>query len=79
MTGTNLGIEKNELEAVFESFYPSKSARISIVSGSHLGLSIAKGFVESQVGRILTESKFSEGTRFMFTLPTALVFHGRQS
>ena len=79
MTGTNLGIEKNELEAVFESFYPSKSARISIVSGSHLGLSIAKGFVESQVGRILSESKFSEGTRFMFTFPIALVFHVRQS
>jgi signal transduction histidine kinase len=72
MTGTNLGIERNELEAVFESFYQSKSARISIVSCSDLGLSIAKGFVESQVGRLLTESKFSEGTRFMFTLPVLI-------
>ncbi len=66
------GIEQNELEAVFESFYRSKTARISRVSGSGLGLSIAKGFVEAQGGRIWAESTVGEGSRFMFTLPLVL-------
>ena len=66
------GIEQDELEAVFESFYRSKSARISRVSGSGLGLSIAKGFIEAQGGRIWAESTLGEGSRFMFTLPVVL-------
>jgi len=41
------GIGSDELETVFESFYRSKSARTSKVSGSGLGLSIARGFIEA--------------------------------
>lgn len=66
------GIEANELSAVFESFYRSKSARISRVNGSGLGLSIARGFVEAQGGRIWAESKVGEGSKFIFTLPLVL-------
>ncbi len=66
------GIEANELSAVFESFYRSKSARISRVSGSGLGLSIARGFIEAQGGRIWAESTVGEGSKFIFTLPLVL-------
>lgn len=66
------GIEANDLEAVFESFYRSKNARISRVSGSGLGLSIARGFVEAQGGRIWAESKVDEGSKFIFTLPLVI-------
>jgi signal transduction histidine kinase len=38
-------IETDELKAMFESFYRCKSARTSRITGSGLGLSIAKGFV----------------------------------
>jgi signal transduction histidine kinase len=62
------GIEASDLEAVFESFYRSKSARVSKTSGSGLGLSIAKGFVEAQGGRIWAESVVGEGSKFIFTL-----------
>ena len=41
------GIGSDELETVSESFYRSKSARTSKVSGSGLGLSIARGFIEA--------------------------------
>jgi len=66
------GIEADELTAVFESFYRSKSARISRVAGSGLGLSIAKGFIEAQSGRIWAESKVGEGSTFIFTLPLVI-------
>lgn len=66
------GIEQNELETVFESFYRSESARISRVSGSGLGLSIARGFVEAQGGRIWAESTVGKGSTFIFTLPLVI-------
>ncbi|MDP7261272.1 MAG: ATP-binding protein [Dehalococcoidia bacterium] len=51
---------------MFESFCRSKTARISRVSGSGLGLSIAKGFVEAQGGCIWVESTVGEGSAFIF-------------
>jgi signal transduction histidine kinase len=36
-----------------------------------LGLSIAKGLVEAQGGRLYVESKLGAGTTFFFTLPLA--------
>jgi signal transduction histidine kinase len=65
------GIVADELETVFESFYRSKSARSSRVSGSGLGLSIARGFIEAQGGKIWAESTLGEGSTFIFTLPLA--------
>ena len=65
------GIAVEDLQAVFESFYRSKSARISRIPGSGLGLSIARGFVEAQGGKIWAESTLGEGSTFIFTLPLA--------
>lgn len=65
------GIAGEDLQAVFESFYRSKSARISRISGSGLGLSIARGLVEAQGGKIWAESTLGEGSTFIFTLPLA--------
>ncbi|MDP6666786.1 MAG: GAF domain-containing protein, partial [Dehalococcoidia bacterium] len=44
------GIAEDELQAVFDSFYRSKRARISRIPGSGLGLSIARGLIEAQGG-----------------------------
>ena len=63
------GIGPDELETVFESLYRSKSARSSRTSGSGLGLSIARGFIEAQGGKIWAESTLGEGSTFILTLP----------
>lgn len=65
------GIAEEDLHAVFESFYRSKSARTSRIPGSGLGLSIARGLVEAQGGKIWAESILGEGSTFIFTLPLA--------
>jgi len=65
------GIEPDELETVFESFYRSKSARRTWVPGSGLGLSIERRLIAAQGGKIWAESTSGVGSTFIFTLPLA--------
>jgi two-component system sensor histidine kinase KdpD len=64
------GIPSDELERVFEPFYRGVGpAR----SGAGLGLSIARGFVEANGGRIWAESRPGQGATFAIALPVAAV------
>ncbi|MDA1279984.1 MAG: ATP-binding protein [Chloroflexi bacterium] len=71
VTDSGPGISSEDLTAVFESFYRSKSARMSRVPGSGLGLSIARGLVEAHGGKIWAASTEGAGSTFTFTLPLA--------
>lgn len=71
VTDSGPGIATEELERIFENFYRSTDARRSRVSGSGLGLSIAKGLVEAQGGKLWVESVVGTGSTFSFTLPLA--------
>jgi two-component system, OmpR family, sensor histidine kinase KdpD len=64
------GIPSEELEHVFEPFYRGVGAARS---GAGLGLSIARGFVEANGGRIWAESRPGQGATFAIALPTAAV------
>jgi PAS domain S-box-containing protein len=64
-----VGIAPGEQKLVFEKFYRSDDREVSEVSGSGLGLSIAKKLVEMQGGQIWLESTFREGTAVHITLP----------
>ncbi len=66
------GIEPGELPYVFDRFYRTDRSRTRETGGSGLGLSIAKGLVEAQGGRIWVESEPGKGTAIRFTVPTAL-------
>lgn len=61
------GIPEEEREAVFEKFY--RVRRPDAPPGSGLGLSICRGFVEAQGGRIRAEAAPGGGARLVFTLP----------
>jgi two-component system sensor histidine kinase KdpD len=59
------GISHAELDRIFEPFYRSEGEH----TGSGLGLSIARGFIEANGGRLTAESLPGQGTTFVIELP----------
>lgn len=64
---TGSGIAEGDLPHIFTRFYRADKARSE--SGSGIGLTIARYFVEAQGGTIGVSSKAGEGTHFYFSLP----------
>jgi two-component system, OmpR family, sensor histidine kinase KdpD len=62
------GIPPAQLERVFEPFYRAGTAQGGH-RGSGLGLAIARGFTESNGGRLHVESLPGQGATFVFELP----------
>jgi signal transduction histidine kinase len=58
-----IGIPKDKLKGVFETFYTTKK------TGTGLGLSIVRTIVETSGGRIWAENQGGGGSVFRFTLP----------
>jgi signal transduction histidine kinase len=68
VTDTGPGIPDDQLPRLFDRFWQAKrTARL----GTGLGLTIAKGIIEAQGGRIGVESQLGVGSTFFFTLPRA--------
>ncbi len=66
VSDTGCGIAPTELPRIFEAYRRAARSRLG---GVGLGLSIAKGIVESHGGRMGVESRLGEGTVFFFRLP----------
>ena len=64
---SGIGIAKDKIEAVFESFTRIRS-KDRIFEGTGLGLSICKNIVEQQGGKIGATSEFGTGSKFFFDL-----------
>jgi len=62
-----MGIEKEELQSIFDRFYRSNVAR-GKASGSGLGLAIAKQIVTELNGNIWAKSSLNNGTSVMISL-----------
>lgn len=65
---TGRGMTAEELQHIFDRYWQASSGNGR--HGAGLGLSIAKGIVESHGGRIWAESQPGEGSEFSFTLPS---------
>lgn len=63
------GIPEEEQQAVFEKFRQTESAMSKPVSGSGLGLALAKEYTELHGGTIVVRSKPGEGSTFTVCLP----------
>ena len=66
ISDTGIGIEKEHLEKIFESFFTTKR---DIVKGVGLGLSVCYGFIKDMGGDIKVESKPGEGSTFIISMP----------
>lgn len=66
-----IGIEKDELNKIWERFYKSDASRGKDKSGTGLGLSIVREIVQAHKENIDVISTPGVGTEFVFTLPAA--------
>jgi len=66
---TGIGIAKDKLSKVFESFSQEGDDTTRKYGGTGLGLTITKKFIEGQDGAIWVESEQGSGSRFIFELP----------
>ncbi|MBP9926160.1 MAG: response regulator [Cyclobacteriaceae bacterium] len=69
ISDTGIGIPKDKLQTIFESFSQADASVTRKYGGTGLGLTIVKQLVELQAGSIDVVSKENEGSTFTFTLP----------
>lgn len=68
VTDTGIGIEKEKINTIFNSFSQASSATSRKYGGSGLGLTISKQLVELQGGQMYVNSVMGVGSKFSFSL-----------
>lgn len=66
-----IGIERKDLNHVFDKFAQIENSLSRQVGGSGLGLPIARQLMESHNGAIWCDSEINKGSRFYFVIPVA--------
>lgn len=69
---TGIGIDPSEQEKVFEKFYRAADRRIDGITGSGLGLALAREIVRLHGGDITLDSEPGKGSTFTLTLPAQI-------
>ncbi|VAX35676.1 Sensory box histidine kinase/response regulator [hydrothermal vent metagenome] len=65
---SGIGIPKDKLENIFESFSQADDSTTRTFGGTGLGLSISRALVEKMEGRIWAESEKGKGSEFIFII-----------
>jgi signal transduction histidine kinase len=71
VSDTGVGISDTDVERVFDKFYRAKDGRVASVTGTGLGLTLARDVVRLHGGDIELESELNKGSRFTMVLPTS--------
>ncbi len=69
VTDTGIGIKKEDMGWLFQTFEQLDSGITKNYGGTGLGLAISKKLVELHGGKIYAESEYGKGSTFTFTLP----------
>jgi signal transduction histidine kinase len=69
ISDTGIGIKEEDMGKLFDLFYQADSGISRKYGGAGAGLAVTKQLVEEHGGRIWVESKYGEGSTFIFTLP----------
>lgn len=69
VSDTGIGIEKKNLDYIFDKFNQIIDPNCEVKGGSGLGLTITKKIVELHNGKIYVESKVNKGSTFTIILP----------
>jgi len=73
VSDTGIGIRKEDLEHIYDSFRRVDARKNLKVEGSGLGLSITKQLVDLMDGEITVDSIYTKGSVFMVSLPQQIV------
>jgi two-component system sensor histidine kinase/response regulator len=71
VSDTGIGISKENLPFIFDEFFRVKSKETQHISGTGLGLPIAKKIIEAHNGCVKVASEPGKGTNFSILLPKA--------
>lgn len=66
---TGIGIDEADQPRIFERFYRAQDKRVEGITGSGLGLALARDVVRLHGGDITVESVLDEGTTFVMRVP----------
>jgi signal transduction histidine kinase/ligand-binding sensor domain-containing protein/DNA-binding response OmpR family regulator len=66
---TGIGINKKDIQFIFNRFYQAKNNNNTKYNGTGIGLSLTKKLVLLMNGNISVESKINHGTTFFISLP----------
>ena len=69
VSDTGVGIGAAEVERIFEKFYRSEDPRVVRMTGTGLGLALAREIARLHGGDITVRSELDEGSSFTLTIP----------
>ena len=69
VSDTGIGIPRDKLDRIFESFEQGDGSTARIYGGTGLGLAVTKQLVELHGGTLTVNSNIGVGSQFSFTLP----------
>lgn len=70
---TGIGIRKEDMEKLFDSFQQVDTKKNRKMEGSGLGLAISKQMIELMGGQLMVESEYKKGSEFHFMIPQKVV------